>query len=61
MLKKVKSLYFIKNLFVYVDEKIKLKIMKYDKSFQKIININITIIHILMSSKNKFYFSLFYE
>ena len=41
MLKKVKSFYFIKNLFVYLDEKRKLKIMKYNKSFQKIININI--------------------
>ena len=41
MLKKVKSLYFIKNLFVYVNEKIQLKIMKYNKNIQKIININI--------------------
>ena len=43
MLKKVKSLYFVKNLFTYIVEKKKLKLMKYNKSLQK--NINISIIN----------------
>ena len=41
MLKNIKTTYFIKLLFSYVDEKQKLKIMKYNKSLKKIININI--------------------
>ena len=41
MLKNIKSTYIIKRIFQYVDEKSKLKIVKYNKSFQKIINISI--------------------
>ena len=41
MLKNIKATYFIKLLFSYVDEKQKLKIVKYNKSLQNIININI--------------------
>ena len=43
MLKNIKSLYFIRFLFLYVDEKQKLKIIKYNKALQK--NIDITIIN----------------
>jgi len=43
MLKNIKSLYFIKFIFVNVDEKQKLKIVKYNKSLQK--NIGISIIN----------------
>ena len=43
MLKKVKSIYFVQNLFLYVDEYSKLKLVKYNKSIQK--NINISIIN----------------
>ena len=41
MLKNVKSLYFIKFIFVYVDEKQKLKIVKCNKRLQKDICISI--------------------
>ena len=41
MLKNVKSIYFIRNLFLYVDEYPKLKLVKYNKSLQKTLNINI--------------------
>ena len=41
MLKKIKATYFIQLLFSYVDEKQKLKIIKYNKYLQKIINISI--------------------
>ena len=41
MLKNIKSVYFIKLLFSFVKEKNKLKIVKYNKSLQKNININI--------------------
>ena len=41
MLKNIKSVYFIKLLFSFVQEKNKLKIVKYNKSLQKNININI--------------------
>ena len=43
MLKNIKSLYFIKFIFVYVDEKQKLKIVKSNKRLQK--NIGISIIN----------------
>ena len=43
MLKNIKSRYIIKLIFQYVDEKSKLKIVKYNKSFQK--NIDISIIN----------------
>ena len=41
MLKNIKSLYFIKFIFVYVDEKQKLKIVKCNKRLQKDICISI--------------------
>ena len=41
MLKNIKAAYFIQLLFSYVDEKQKLKIVKYNKSLQNIINISI--------------------
>ena len=40
-LKNIKSEYIIKILFFHFDEKIKLKIIKYDKNLQNIIDINI--------------------
>ena len=43
MLKNVKSIYFIQKLFSFVDEYPKLKLVKYNKSIQK--NINISIIN----------------
>ena len=43
MLKNIKSSYFVQLLFLYLDEKNKLKIAKYNKSLQK--NLNITIIN----------------
>ena len=41
MLKNIKSLYFIKLIFIYIEEKQKLKLIKHNKSFQKNLNINI--------------------
>ena len=41
MLKKIKSTYFSKNIFSYLNERIKLNIIKYNKALQKIANINI--------------------
>ena len=41
MLKSIKSLYFIQYVYTYVDDAQKLKIIKYNKSLQNIININI--------------------
>ena len=41
MLKNIKSTYFVKILFLYMDEKQKLKLIKYSKSLQKSIDINI--------------------
>ena len=41
MLKNIKSLYFIKIFFSYVDEEQKLRLIKYNKSLQDNININI--------------------
>ena len=43
MLKDIKSTYFISKTFSYVDEKQKLKIVKYNKNLQK--NINISLIN----------------
>ena len=40
-LKKIKSEYTIKILFYHLDEKIKLKLIKYDKNLQNIIDINL--------------------
>ena len=41
MLKKIKSTYFTKLIFAYVDEKQKLKIIKFNKNLQKLISISI--------------------
>ena len=41
MLKSIKSIYIIKILFIYVNEKLKLKIVKYNKILQNNININL--------------------
>ena len=40
MLKNSKSIYFIKRLFTFVDEKNKLDIIKYNKNMQNILDIN---------------------
>ena len=42
MLRNNKSSYFIKIIFSYVDEKVKLKLLKYDKGIQNKLNINLT-------------------
>ena len=39
--KNIKADYFFKNIFDYINTKIKLKILKHNKSIQKKININI--------------------
>ena len=41
MLENIKSSYFIKIIFSYLDEKIKLKLMKYNKCLQDNMNINL--------------------
>ena len=41
MLKKSKSIYFIKRLFTFVDEKDKLNIIKYNKNMQNILDISL--------------------
>ena len=41
MLDKIKSLYYVRNIFAYVNEKRKLETVKYYKSLQNKININI--------------------
>ena len=41
MLKNIKSIYFIKNLFTFLDDGIKLKLINYNKSLQNIIDINL--------------------
>ena len=41
MLKNIKSTYLVDIIFSYIDEREKLKIIKYNKSLQKIINISI--------------------
>ena len=43
MLENIKSSYFIKLIFVYIDERQKLKLVKYNKNLQK--NIDISIIN----------------
>ena len=50
-LKNIKSEYTIKILFFHLDEKIKLKLIKYDKNLQNIIDINLN---------NYKFFTLFY-
>ena len=41
MLKKIKSTYFLKITFSYLEEEQKLKIVKYNKNLQKVIDINL--------------------
>ena len=41
MLKNTKSIYFIKRLFTFVDEKKKLNIIKYNKNMQNTMDINL--------------------
>ena len=41
MLKNIKSSYFIKIIFLYFDEKRKLKLLKYNKTLQNTIDISI--------------------
>ena len=41
MLKNIKSLYFIKNIFIHICEKRKLKLVKYNKIMQNYIDISI--------------------
>ena len=41
MLENSKSIYFIKKLFTFVDEKTKLDIIKYNKNMQNIMDINL--------------------
>ena len=53
MLKKIKSTYFIKNLFLYVLEKKKLKLVKYNKSLQK--NIDKVLLILNFSQENILY------
>ena len=52
MLKNIKSPFIMKKLFSYIVEKQKLKLLRYNKSLQKNINISITIIIIEMSPQN---------
>ena len=40
MLEKIKSIFFIKIIFSYIEEERKLKIVKYNKAFQNKINIH---------------------
>ena len=42
MLENSKSIYFIKKLFTFVNEKSKLDIIKYNKNMQNLMNINLT-------------------
>ncbi len=51
MLTNVKSIFFIKYLFSFVDEARTLEIIKYNKSLQNILNINI----INYKIKSKYY------
>ena len=41
MLEKIKTTYFFKRLFLHIDEKIKLNLLKYNKSLQKIQDISL--------------------
>ena len=41
MLKNVKSFYFLKIIFSFIDEKQKLELIKYNKSLQEHLNINL--------------------
>ena len=54
MLNNIKSTYFIKILFLFVDEKQKLKIIKYNKNLQK--NIDISIINYKLFTEKEIVF-----
>ena len=41
MLQRIKATYFYKKLFSYTDEKIKLDLIKHNKSLQKILDISL--------------------
>ena len=41
MLKKIKSIYFLRNLFSSLEESRKLKLIKYNKNFQNMINLTL--------------------
>ena len=41
MLNKIQSIFFSRIIFTYIDEKIKLNIIKYNKSLQNILNVSI--------------------
>ena len=41
MLKRIKSIFFSRMIFSYIDENIKLNIIKYNKNLQTLINVNI--------------------
>ena len=41
MLKKIKSIFFLRKVFNYLDEKRKLNVIKYNKNLQNLINVNI--------------------
>ena len=41
MFKKIKSFYFLRVLFSFIDEKQKLELIKYNKRFKEIINISL--------------------
>ena len=43
MLKKIRTYYFIRIIFSFIDEKQKLKLIKYNKSYQE--NMNISLIN----------------
>jgi len=46
MLENIKSSFFTNILFSYLNEEIKLKIIKYNKNFQNLLGINLFIINI---------------
>ena len=48
MLENIKSSFFTNILFSYLNEEIKLKIIKYNKIFQNLLGINLFIIKYLM-------------
>ena len=41
MFKRIKSIYFIQSIFSLIDESAKIKISKYNKSLQKLLNLNL--------------------
>ena len=49
MLVKIKSIFFSRNIFTFINEKRKINIIKYNKSLQKLINIS-TVFLMFMST-----------